>query len=167
MDIVQNPGKAGIEHVRKFNESMEDTMKGDTERKTEECGCYDGTGVIEEEACLTCNGRGKHVYEAKGHPRTTKKCDMEDQLSFDDWLEQEEDNLNCEAAETGADRELDFDEDAWHELKYEQYLVKTAKKCDIEGVLAGPVCPQCEIPTQLHEGAETCPVHGKVLIDAR
>lgn len=73
-----NPGKTGIEHVRKFNKKMEGTMK-------------DGV-------------------KGEGHPRTTKKGDT-------------------------------------------------------EGVLAGPVCPQCEIPTQLHEGVETCPTHGKVLVD--
>lgn len=28
-----NPGKAGIEHVRKFNRGMEGTMKDDTKRK--------------------------------------------------------------------------------------------------------------------------------------
>lgn len=42
---------------------------------------------------------------------------------------------------------------------------RTTKKADTQDVFAGPLCPQCEIPTQLHEGAETCPVHGKVLID--
>ena len=91
MDIRQNPGKAGIEHVRKFNKSMEDTMNDDDKRVL---GIAEGLLDV-----------------VQGHPRTTKKGDT-------------------------------------------------------EGVLAGPVCPQCEIPTQLHEGAETCPVHGKVLIDA-
>ena len=123
MDIRQNPGKAGIEHVRKFNKSMEDTMKEEKEalnnrvRATpyhEQCT---GCSVIEEcKKAVAKDGdyadciKSLQDVEVKGHPRTRKKANT-------------------------------------------------------EGVLAGPVCPQCEIPTQLHEGAETCPVHGKVLID--
>ena len=73
-----NPGKTGIEHVRKFNNKMEVTMKD--------------------------------VVKGERSPRTIKD--------------------------------------------------------DIEATYVGPKCPHCDISTQYHDGAETCPVHGKVLIDA-
>jgi len=38
------------------------------------------------------------------------------------WLEVNEDDLAIEAAETGMDRELDFDGERWREERYEEYI---------------------------------------------
>ena len=43
-------------------------------------------------------------------------------LSMELWLEVNEDDLAIEAAETGMDRELDFDGERWREERYEEYI---------------------------------------------
>ena len=43
-------------------------------------------------------------------------------MSYDDWLAVHGDDLDCEAAESGMDREMDFDKGGWLETKYEAYL---------------------------------------------
>lgn len=43
-------------------------------------------------------------------------------LNFDQWLEANQEELDIKAAETGADRELDYDSDAFYEKEYEVYL---------------------------------------------
>ncbi len=49
---------------------------------------------------------------------------MQNDLSFEDWLDQNYDELNAMFAESGRDRELDFNaEDAWEE-EYQKYLNK-------------------------------------------
>lgn len=42
-------------------------------------------------------------------------------LDFDTWSEVNGDNLSAEMAETGADRELDFDQERWLEKRYDLY----------------------------------------------
>jgi len=42
--------------------------------------------------------------------------------SFEDWYNENEEELSIECAETGADRELDFDFDQLSEDRYEIYL---------------------------------------------
>lgn len=41
---------------------------------------------------------------------------------FDKWLENNEEELYIAAAESGADRELDYCPEAYSEKKYEEYL---------------------------------------------
>lgn len=43
-------------------------------------------------------------------------------MEFEDWLENNEEELTIECAETGADRELDFDFERFCEYRYEEYL---------------------------------------------
>lgn len=45
-------------------------------------------------------------------------------LEFEEWYEQEEDELHIAWAETGCDRELDADWDVWVEHRYECYRAK-------------------------------------------
>lgn len=42
-------------------------------------------------------------------------------LDYDDWLNLNEDNLTCEAAESGSDRELDYDRERFAERAYDRY----------------------------------------------
>lgn len=43
-------------------------------------------------------------------------------LEFDEWYELFEDFINIELAETGADREMDFDSEREFNKRYEMYL---------------------------------------------
>lgn len=43
-------------------------------------------------------------------------------LNFEDWYALHEDEINIELAETGADREYDFDPEREFEERYEKYL---------------------------------------------
>jgi len=47
-----------------------------------------------------------------------------DILEFEDWYALNEQDLICEVAETGLDRELDFDRESWKDQKYDEYTVK-------------------------------------------
>ena len=47
-----------------------------------------------------------------------------EKLNFDEWLNENYFDLNCEAAESGMDRELDFDRDLFEEKKYDEYIKK-------------------------------------------
>jgi len=42
-------------------------------------------------------------------------------LSFEDWCAQNEEEINIELAESGADREMDFDSELEFEKRYEKY----------------------------------------------
>lgn len=43
-------------------------------------------------------------------------------FSFEQWYDQNEDQVNAELAESGATREMDFDSEREFEKRYEQYL---------------------------------------------
>ena len=43
-------------------------------------------------------------------------------LTYDEWYDVNEDNINIELAETGADREMDFNPEYEFEKRYEKYL---------------------------------------------
>ena len=43
-------------------------------------------------------------------------------MEFDDWLEYHVDEIDIELAESGADRELDFDSEKEYETRYFKYL---------------------------------------------
>lgn len=43
-------------------------------------------------------------------------------LDFDEWYDKFEDEITVELAETGADREMDFDREREFEKRYEMYL---------------------------------------------
>ena len=45
-------------------------------------------------------------------------------LDFDEWFGVYEDEINIELAESGADRELDFDPELELEKRYQEYLDK-------------------------------------------
>jgi len=45
-------------------------------------------------------------------------------MTFEEWLEENEEELNCLFAETGQDRELDFDREAVEEKFYEKAKVQ-------------------------------------------
>ena len=71
-------------------------------------------------------------------------------------------NHNMEGAMT-KDRQVGI----WKGDELKQMLADTppVQRDNIEATYVGPKCPHCETRTQYHNGAETCPVHGKVLID--
>ncbi len=41
---------------------------------------------------------------------------------FDTWYEKNHEEIDIELAESGADRELDFDSEREYEVRYERYL---------------------------------------------
>jgi len=43
-------------------------------------------------------------------------------LEFDEWLEENEEEVSISAAETGADREMDYAAEAYAESMYDDYL---------------------------------------------
>lgn len=44
------------------------------------------------------------------------------ELSFEQWICENEEEINIQLAESGADRELDFDIEKEYENRYEKYL---------------------------------------------
>lgn len=52
----------------------------------------------------------------------TKKTTKKDTLEYEEWFAKFEDEINIELAETGADREMDFDSEREFEKRYEMYL---------------------------------------------
>ena len=104
-----NPGKAGIEYVRKFNNKMEGKMKEET------------------------------VLQRMQRENLRDICKVDEERQVGIWK--------------------------GDELKQMLKDTPLAHKDDIEATYVGPRCPHCEVRTQYHDGVETCPVHGKVLID--
>jgi len=49
-------------------------------------------------------------------------------LSFEDWYGMYEDEINIELAESGADREMDFDSELEFEKRYEKYYENLQNK---------------------------------------
>ena len=47
---------------------------------------------------------------------------MSKELTFDEWYSLNEDEINIELAENGADREMDFDSETEFEIRYQKYL---------------------------------------------
>ena len=47
-----------------------------------------------------------------------------DKLTFEEWYKLNEERINIELAESGADREMDFDSEREFEDRYEQYLTQ-------------------------------------------
>jgi|TARA_R110000787_G_scaffold94421_3_gene197161 hypothetical protein len=45
-----------------------------------------------------------------------------EELTFDEWYDLYEDEINIELAENGADREMDFDPELEFEKRYQEYM---------------------------------------------
>tara|TARA_R110000751_G_scaffold300521_1_gene412300 strand:- start:22 stop:204 length:183 start_codon:yes stop_codon:yes gene_type:complete len=45
-----------------------------------------------------------------------------EELTFDEWYNLYEDEINIELSENGADREMDFDPELEFEIRYQKYL---------------------------------------------
>ena len=58
----------------------------------------------------------------KKHSKLPIYCVSERFLEFEEWYELFEDFINIELAETGADREMDFDSEREFDKRYEMYL---------------------------------------------
>ena len=43
-------------------------------------------------------------------------------MMYEQWCEFNSNNIDCELSETGADREMDFDKEAWLERNYFKYV---------------------------------------------
>ena len=52
---------------------------------------------------------------------------MKEDMSFEKWYAKFEDEINIELAETGADRELDFDSEREFDKRYQMYLENISK----------------------------------------
>lgn len=60
--------------------------------------------------------------ETKKHCKLPVYCVSERFLDYEEWCAIFEDSINTELAETGADREMDFDSEREFEKRYEMYL---------------------------------------------
>ena len=60
--------------------------------------------------------------EEKKHSKLPTYCVSERFLEYEEWFAEFEDDINIELAETGADRELDFDREREFDKRYEMYL---------------------------------------------
>ena len=60
--------------------------------------------------------------ETKKHSKLPIYCVSEHFLEFEEWFAKFEDDINIELAETGADREMDFDSEREFDKRYEMYL---------------------------------------------
>jgi len=58
----------------------------------------------------------------KTHSKLPKYCVSARFLDYEEWFAKFEDEINIELAETGADREMDFDSEREFDKKYEMYL---------------------------------------------
>ncbi len=58
----------------------------------------------------------------KGHSKLPIYCVSERFLEFEEWYNLFEDFINMELAETGVDREMDFDSEREFDKRYEMYL---------------------------------------------
>ena len=61
-------------------------------------------------------------------------------LNYETWIEQNNDNLYILAAESGADREYDFDGNKFCEEQYEDYLRSECFHCNFDGT---DICYNC------------------------
>ena len=53
---------------------------------------------------------------------------MNELLTFEEWYALNEDEVNIELAESGADREMDFDSELEFEKRYEQYYANLTEE---------------------------------------
>lgn len=60
--------------------------------------------------------------EEKKHSKLPIYCVSERFLEYEEWFAEFEDDINIELAETGADRELDFDSEQEFDKRYEMYV---------------------------------------------
>ena len=63
------------------------------------------------------------IKKAKeNHSKLPIYCVSERFLEYEEWFAKFEDEINIELAETGADREMDFDSEREFDKRYEMYL---------------------------------------------
>ena len=43
-------------------------------------------------------------------------------IDFDDWIAMNQNSIDCEVAESGMDREMDFNREEFEFVKYNEYL---------------------------------------------
>jgi hypothetical protein len=53
---------------------------------------------------------------------TKKVIGNKNKIDFDDWIAMNQNSIDCEVAESGMDREMDFDREAFEFVKYNEYL---------------------------------------------
>lgn len=65
---------------------------------------------------------GEYQLRQQDMEQRTAKPQQTFPLSYEHWYEQNHEELDIACAESGADRELDFDKEAYFEQKYEEYV---------------------------------------------
>lgn len=68
-------------------------------------------------------------------------------LEFDEWFELYEDDITCAAAETGADRELDYDAERFQEelyMEYEARFDQSKEGCSCSDCACESIMQPCE-----------------------
>ncbi len=61
-------------------------------------------------------------YSGLPSPMAYNNQTNDNKLTFEEWYDENEDKIWIELAETGADREMDFDSEKEFELRYNKYL---------------------------------------------
>jgi len=83
--------------------------------------------------------------------------------TFDEWYELNENTINIELAESGADREMDFDSEKEFEKRYEIYLENKNTQMNIGGFL----CNGCNVrePWEHRCCGENCTCNNPVCME--
>ena len=82
----------------------------------------------------------------------TKTCGLEDNiLTFDEWYELFEEEINIELAENGTDREPDFNPEIEFEKKYQEYLIFSEVMKEVETFETKQNIKDAEILKQVKE----------------
>lgn len=70
----------------------------------------------------TCPNCGSVYMQDWEEPDECPHCTPTEILSYEDWLEENRDELFIECSESGALDEADFDQEAFEQNKYEEYI---------------------------------------------
>jgi len=118
LEVIQNDAQ-----IKALNQKMEDLYRHSTPKyvmqTNGELKAFNSEEFDEAVAKIVeqINLRQQQIMAAC---LTSESIEMDDQ--YEEWYAKFEDSINTELAETGADREMDFDIEREFEKRYEEYL---------------------------------------------
>lgn len=118
LEVIQNDAQ-----IKALNQKMEDLHRHSTPKyvmqTNGELKAFNSEEFDEAVAKIVeqINLRQQQIMAAY---LTSESLEMDDQ--YEEWYAKFEDSINTELAETGADREMDFDIEREFEKRYEEYL---------------------------------------------
>lgn len=105
---------------------------------------------------MFCNGRPSR--NKRYVPNVRYILDRLDKLERLAISPENDENMEVEMKE-----KIEGDTEIFEEMGKED--PREVYKDDLEGIEVGPSCPNCDLKTQYHNGTETCPVHGPVVVE--